>query len=114
LEPRPEVSLVAWGKARAGWYAYLAWIDVDSWMARSRGGRLSPKVLYTRWVPAVGVRRAVGVDYDGIRRLRLDTPPEEWPAPAVGPDDLPWYGEHRVFPPLLDLDAAMLLPPPKR
>lgn len=67
----------------------MSWVDVDSWQARSRGGGLSPRVLYTRWVPAPGVRRAVGVDYAAVRRLRLDGPSEAWPAPAVGPDDLP-------------------------
>ena len=113
-DPRPEVSLVAWGRTRAGWFAYLAWTDVDSWQARSRGGRLAPSVLYTRWVPAAGVRRAVGVTYDDVPRLRLDGPADTWPAPPVGPDDRPWYGQHRVYPPLPELDRALLLPPPKR
>lgn len=113
-DPHPDVSLVAWGRGRADWFAYLAWTDVDSWQARSRGGRLAPPVLYTRWVPAVGVRRVIGERYDQVPRLRLDGPAETWPTPAVGPDVRPWYGEHRVYPPVVELDQAALLPPPKR
>ena len=99
-DPHPQVSLVAWGRTLAGWSAYLSWTDVDSWQARSRGGRLARPVLYTRWVPAAGVRRAVAVSYAGVPRLRLDGPPASWPAPPVGPDGRPWYGEHRTYPPL--------------
>lgn len=113
-DPHPEVSLVAWGRHRTDWYAYLAWTDVDSWQARSRGGHLSPPILYTRWVPAAGVRRTTAVTYAGVPRLRLDSPPEDWPSPPVGPDDRPWYGEHRTYPPILELDPTSLLPAPKR
>ena len=77
--------------------------DVDSWMARSRGGRLVPQVLYTRWVPADRLRPAVGFDYSDVRRLRLAGEPRDWPTPAVGPDGRPWYGLHRPYPPVLEL-----------
>lgn len=113
-DPHPEVSLVAWGRHRTSWFAYLAWVDVDSWQARSRGGRLAPPVLYTRWVPAAGVRRAVGIAYDRVPRLRLDSPAGNWPGPPVGPDGQPWYGEHRRYPPVPELDPSSLMPPAKR
>ena len=101
--PRPEVSLVAWGQVRGRWVAgYVAWTDVDSWMARSRGGGLSARVLYTRWVPTAGLRPVDGQDYTTLPRLRLDGEPAGWPAPAVGPDGLPWYGRHRAYPPPTD------------
>lgn len=90
---------MAWGRARRAWRAYLPWTDVDSWQARSRGGQLSAKVLYTRWAPADLVRPAPGQRYDHTPRLRLDGAPASWPTPAVHPDGRPWYGEHRVYPP---------------
>lgn len=102
-DPHPDVSLVAWartgGTARIS-AAYTSWTDVDSWMARSRAGRLVPQVLYTRWVPAAALLPVPGHRYDALPRLRLDGQPEEWPAPAVAPDGTPWYGRHRVYPPL--------------
>lgn len=64
------------------------------------GGRLAPQVLYSRWVPAAGLRPAAGCRYDEVPRLRLDGPAEGWPAPAVAPDGSPWYGERRVYEPL--------------
>lgn len=60
-DPHPRVFLVPWGRAGRLWTGYCVWVDVDSWQARSRGGRLAPQVLYTRWVPAQSVRPAVGV-----------------------------------------------------
>lgn len=99
-DPHPEVSLVAWARTgpQAVWAAYAAWTDVDSWQARSRGGLLTHRVLYTRWVPAGLLRPVKGEVYGVVPRLRLYGPPESWPTPAVGPDGLPWYGEHRVYP----------------
>lgn len=98
-DPHPDVSLVAWAWAGAppAWAAYLSFTDVDSWMARSRGGRLAPRVLYTRWVSAELIRPAAGESYSDVPRLRLHGPPATWPTPAVGPDGRPWYGEHRVY-----------------
>ena len=72
-------------------------------MARSRGGRLSEKVLYTRWVPAGRLRPAVGVDYADVHRLRLTGAPADWPAPALGPDRPPRYGPPRKYPPVPEL-----------
>lgn len=63
--------------------------------SRSRGGRLAPPVLYTRWVPGQRLRRVPDVSY-AIPRLQLPGPTQSWPAPAVGPDGRPWFGEHRV------------------
>ena len=103
-DPHPTVSLVAWARTtRSYTAAYVAWLDVDSWMARSRGGHLAAKVLYTRWVPAERLRPAVGIDYSDVRRLRLHGTPDAWPTPAVGPDGEPWYGAHRVYPPVPEL-----------
>lgn len=100
-DPHPEISLVAWGRIGGRWTAgYLSWTDVDSWIARSRGALLSAKVLYTRWVPAARLRPMPGLDYHGVPRVDLLGPPPGWPAPAVGPDGLPWYGQHRVYPPV--------------
>ena len=103
-DPHPSVFLVAWGRtARAYTAGYVTWTDVDSWMARSRGGHLAEKILYTRWVPARRLRPAVGIDYSGVRRLRLAGDPLGWPTPAVGPDGEPWYGIHRTYPPVPEL-----------
>lgn len=103
-DPHPSVSLVAWGWTTRAWTAaYASWTDVDSWAARSRGGRLAPQVLYTRWVPAGRLRPAVGIDYHDVRRLRLNGDPGGWPTPAVGPDGQPWYGVHRIYPPVPEL-----------
>jgi hypothetical protein len=74
-------------------------------MARSRGGRLAPPVLYTRWVPGHRLRRIPDISYK-VPRLQLTGPPQTWPAPAVGPDGRPWYGQHRAYPPVVNLEAG--------
>ena len=66
---------------------------------------MSRRVLYTRWVPAARLQPAAGQDYRGLPRLRLHGPQESWPTPAVGPDGLPWFGEHRVYPPMTESDG---------
>lgn len=105
-DPHPEVSLVAWARTgpQAVWSGYASWTDVDSWQARSRSGRLTHRVRYTRWVPARLLRPVPGEAYGAVPRLRLHGPPESWPRPAVGPDGLPWFGEHRVYPPVTASD----------
>lgn len=73
------------------------------WVRLMPSQTASQPVLYTRWVPAGRLRPAVGIGYSGVRRLRLEGEPSSWPAPAVGPDGEPWYGIHRVYPPVPEL-----------
>jgi hypothetical protein len=71
-----QVRLLAWGRARDGWWGLVAWEQ------RVRAAGDVERMLYAAWVPAGQLSKPHWVNARPLQRHQLSDDRREWPQPS--------------------------------